>query len=56
MEQHDNKKLIEQLKQEIDSALNHVVGMSYWNEVAQEKNEQIKKLTKEETKHKGGIC
>ena len=38
--------LIERLKQERDLALQHVVGTSFWNEVAQQKNEEIKLLKK----------
>ena len=42
----ERKNEIEQLKKERDEALRHLVGTAYYNQVAQEKNEQIKKLTK----------
>ena len=37
---------IEQLKKERDEALSHVVGTSYYWQVAKEKNEEIKLLLK----------
>lgn len=42
----ERKELIERLKQERDEALWHCVGTAYYNQVAQEKSEQIKELTK----------
>lgn len=42
----ERNELIEQLKKERDDALYHLVGTSYYNQVAQEKNEMIKKLKK----------
>ena len=35
---------IEQLTKERDAALNHLVGMTYYNEIAQEKNKELKLL------------
>ncbi len=35
---------IEQLKEEIHSALSHVVGTSYYNQVAQEKSKELQLL------------
>lgn len=44
----ENIKNVEEIKNDLikerDEALMHVVGTSYWNEVAQEKNKLIKKL------------
>ena len=37
---------IEQLKNEIHSALNHVVGTSYYNQIAQEKSKELQLLLK----------
>lgn len=42
----ERKDVIDRLKKERDDALWHLVGTAYYNQVAQEKNEQIKKLTK----------
>lgn len=42
----ERNEAIEQLKKERDEALWHLVGTSYYNQVAQEKNEMIKKLSK----------
>lgn len=40
------KSEIERLTKERDEALRHVVGTSYYNQVAQEKNKQILELKK----------
>lgn len=42
----ERNETIERLKKERDAALYHCVGTAYYNQVAQEKNEQIKKLLK----------
>ena len=42
----ERNEAIEQLKKERDEALRHLVGTAYYNQVAQEKNEQIRKLKK----------
>ena len=39
---------IEKLKEERDKALSHVVGTSYYNELAHEKNNEIKRLLRKE--------
>ena len=40
------KEELEKLKEEKYKALSHVVGTAYYNEIAQQKNEEIKKLIK----------
>jgi hypothetical protein len=42
----ERNETIERLKKERDDALWHLVGTAYYNQVAQEKNEEIKKLLK----------
>jgi hypothetical protein len=42
----ERQETLERLKKERDAALWHCVGTAYYNQVAQEKTEQIKKLTK----------
>ena len=42
----DIEKRIEQLKKEIDAALSHVVGTSYYNQVAQENSKEMQLLLK----------
>lgn len=39
---------IEKLKEERDKALSHVVGTSYYNELAHKKNNEIKRLLRKE--------
>lgn len=41
------KEEIKKLEKERDEALMHLVGTSYYNQVAQEKEKQIRKLKKE---------